>query len=97
MTAIRHRQSVQASWPGLSRPSTWFGASTDREHGKGGKLYVDGQMLPARASPDSTLNLRSVDGRGKPGHDGRGLAAQPEAGSTTAANSDATTTRLDVR
>src|ERR1700722_10023274 len=42
------------------------------------------RLLPARRMSHSSLRRRRVDGRDKPGHDGRGSETQPEPGHSTA-------------
>jgi hypothetical protein len=56
-----------ASWPGLTRPSTRFGAADDSKGAARSKSSGSEALVTVRA--DAAIRLRGVDGRVKPGHD----------------------------
>ncbi len=61
--------AIKASWPGLSRPST----KAQRIYaGKREKPCDRPPFLPVAPRRDSFLRRPGVDGRDKPGHDGKG-------------------------
>jgi hypothetical protein len=69
----------RASWPGLSRPSTWFGATNDQKRVTQSEGLVLSVLMPVAVVSVSSLRRRGVDSRDKPGHDGRRSGA-PAAG-----------------
>jgi hypothetical protein len=68
-----------ASWPGLSRPSTWFGAANARKRAIEAEKICNCKPLP-QAAPmsDRSLQRQGVDDRDKPGHDGKAQGAIAE-------------------
>src|SRR5208282_622864 len=62
-----------ASWPGLSRPSTWLGARSARKQAaEAKKLHGCGPCNGPCRCRTRSLQRRGVDGRDKPGHDDSG-------------------------
>ena len=73
----RRETGLEASWPGLTRPPTRFGAANDgKGDGEVKKRWLLGACdHPSRLCQGSSLMRRGVDGRVKPGQDGRGSEA----------------------
>ena len=71
--------AIKASWPGLSRHPRRPSASTQAS----AKSLATVRLLPAAPRRDSFLRRPGVDGRDKPGHDGKGSTNEQQTGRPT--------------
>ena len=72
--------AIKASWPGLSRPSP---KAQRIDAGKREKPCDRPALLPVASRRDSFLRRPGVDGRDKPGHDGKGSTNEQQTGRPT--------------